>query len=135
MQNITFCGVGAHHQNDIYERIIKDLTLSSRTLVLHAQSHWPEYITTIFWPFALVAAADRTNYIHVDMHGQTPEMKFSNTIGSSTRLSHFHTFGCPVYIMDADYKVLVVEVPLNGTLEIVLGYILVIPHHTQEVLL
>ena len=34
------------------------------------------------------------------MHGQTLEMKFSKTIGSSTRLSHFHTFVCPVYILD-----------------------------------
>ena len=73
MQNLTFCGVGAHHQNGIYERIIKDLTLSSRTLVIHAQCHWPEYITTMFWPFALVAAADRMNNLHVDMHSQTYE--------------------------------------------------------------
>ena len=101
MQNLTFCGVGAHHQNGVSERIIKDLTLSSRTLVLNAQLHWPEYITTMFWPFALVAAADRMKNLHVDMHGQTPEMKFSNTIGLSTRLSHFHTSGCPVYILDA----------------------------------
>ena len=50
MQNLTFCGVGAHHQNGVSERIIKDLTLSSRTLVLHAKSHFPEYITTMFWP-------------------------------------------------------------------------------------
>ena len=28
-------------------------------------------------------------------------MKFSNTIGSSTRLNHFHMFVCPVYILDA----------------------------------
>ena len=48
-----------------------------------------------------MAAADRMNNLHVDMHGQTPEMKFSNTIGSSTRLIHFHMFGCPVYILDA----------------------------------
>ena len=34
-----------------------------------------------------------------------------------------------------DYKVLVVEVPLNGTLELVLGYILVITHNMQEVML
>ena len=61
----------------------------------------PEYITTMFWPFALVAAADIMNNLHVDMHGQTPEMKFSKTIGSSTRLSHFHTFGYPFYILDA----------------------------------
>ena len=58
----------------------------------------------MFWPFALVAAADRMNNLHVNMHGQTPEMKFSNTIGSSTRLSHFHTFGYPVYILDARLK-------------------------------
>ena len=53
---------------------------------------------------ALVAAADRMNNLHVDMHGQTSEMKFSNTIGSSTILSHFHMFGCPVYILDARLK-------------------------------
>ena len=74
MKNLTFCGVGAHHKNGVSERIIKYLTLSSQTLVLHAQRHWPEYITTMFWPFALVTAVDRTNNLHVDMHGQTPEM-------------------------------------------------------------
>ena len=58
------------------ERIIKDLTLSSRTLVLHAQRHWPEYITNMFWPFDLVAAADRMNNLHADMHGQTLVMNF-----------------------------------------------------------
>ena len=40
MQNITFCDVGAHHKNGVSERIIKDLTFSSRNLVLHAQRHW-----------------------------------------------------------------------------------------------
>ena len=34
-----------------------------------------------------------------------------------------------------DYKVLVAEVPLNGNLKLVLGYIFVIPHNTPEVLL
>ena len=92
-QNLNFCGVGAHHQNGISERIIKDLTMSSRTLVLRAQRHWPEYIITMFWPFDLVAAADRMNNLHVDMHGQTLENKFSKTIGSSTRLINFYTFG------------------------------------------
>ena len=28
-------------------------------------------------------------------------MKFSDTIGSTTRLSNFRTFGCSVYILDA----------------------------------
>ena len=41
MKNLTFCGAGTHHKNGISQRIIKDLTLSSRTLVLHAQRHCP----------------------------------------------------------------------------------------------
>ena len=101
MQSLTFCGVGAHRQNGVSERVIKNLTLSARTLVLHPQRHWPEYITTMFWQFSLVAAADRMNNLHIDIHAQNPEMKFSTTIGSSTRLSNFHMFGCPVYILDA----------------------------------
>jgi hypothetical protein len=37
---ITFCGVGAHHQNGIAENRIKLLTLKSRTMLLHAKRHW-----------------------------------------------------------------------------------------------
>ena len=55
LQRITFCGVGAHHQNGITENAIKQLTLISRTLLVHAQNHWPEYISTMLWPFALKA--------------------------------------------------------------------------------
>ncbi len=36
-QSITFCAVGAHHQNGINEWRIKELTLISRTLLLHAK--------------------------------------------------------------------------------------------------
>ena len=39
LQRISFCGVGAHHQNGITENAIKQLTLVSRTILLHAQSH------------------------------------------------------------------------------------------------
>ena len=46
-QKLTFCGVGAHHQNGVAKNTIKQLTLTSRTLLLHAQRHWPEYITTM----------------------------------------------------------------------------------------
>jgi hypothetical protein len=36
-QKITYCAVGAHHQNGIFERQIKELTLISRMLLLHAK--------------------------------------------------------------------------------------------------
>ena len=54
----------------------------------------------MLWTFALVASADIMNNLHAVMNGKTPEMKFSDTTGSTTRLSNFHTFGCPVYILD-----------------------------------
>ena len=69
MQRLTFCGVDAHHQNDIAEANIKQLTLASRTILLHAQRLWPGYISTMLWPFALLAAANRINNMHVDING------------------------------------------------------------------
>ena len=35
-QRITFCAVGAHHQNGVSENAIKQLTLTARTLLVHA---------------------------------------------------------------------------------------------------
>jgi len=60
-QQITFCAVGAHHQNGIVDRRIKELMLIGRTLLLHAVRHWPGYITTMRWPFALKEATYRLN--------------------------------------------------------------------------
>ena len=54
----------------------------------------------MLWPFALVTYSDTMNYIHADMNGKTPNMKFLDTGGSTTRIINFHTFGCPVYILD-----------------------------------
>ena len=101
LQRITFCGVGAHHQNGIAESAIKRLTLVSRTLLVHAQYHWPEFITTMLWPFALKTAQDRINQLNIDLEGKTPDMKFSNVEGRSMKLKDFHTFGCPCYVLDS----------------------------------
>ena len=75
LQRITFCGVGDHHQNGVTENTIKQLTLSARTILLHAQRLWPEYITPMLWPLALLAAADMHNNLFVDLNGRTPKMK------------------------------------------------------------
>ena len=76
MQHLTFCGVGVHHQNGIAEAKTKQLTLPSRTMLLHAQRLWPEYILAMLWSFALLAVADCMNNMHVDSNWLTPEMKF-----------------------------------------------------------
>ena len=71
-QHLTFCGVGAHHQNGIVERKIKDITLSARTILLHAQHYWPEYITTMLWPLAVKCVEDRINNLTINISGTTP---------------------------------------------------------------
>ena len=98
-QELSFCGVGAHHQNGIVENRIKILTLVSRTLLLHAKRYWPKYITVMLWPYALLAAADRLNRFNVDEKGVSPEEKFAE-VEIIRELRDEHTWGCPVYVLD-----------------------------------
>ena len=98
---MTFCGVGAHHQNGISERKIKDVNLFSRTMLLHAIRYCPDFITIMLWPFVTKCAQDRMTNLHVDLNLETPDMKFSNTKAVNVQLKHYHTFGCPVYILDS----------------------------------
>lgn len=110
-QRVTFCSVGAHHQNGITENAIKQLTLSARTLLVHAQTFWPEYISTMLWPFALKAAQDRHNQLNIDLQGKSPDMKFSGVAASTFRFRDFHTFGCPCYILDSRLQSSTIGVP------------------------
>jgi transposase InsO family protein len=45
-QTISFCGVGAHHQNGIAEKRIGDLQRRATTLLLQAHRRWPDAINT-----------------------------------------------------------------------------------------
>ena len=73
-------------------------------MLLHAQRLWPEYISTMLWPFALLAAGDGINNMHVDIDGLTPDIKFSQVTGPAVRLQNYHTFGCPVYVLWQDLE-------------------------------
>ncbi len=46
-QELSFCAVGAHYQNGIVECKIKDLTLITKTLLLHVKWNWPKMITAM----------------------------------------------------------------------------------------
>jgi hypothetical protein len=52
-QQVTFCGVGAHHQNGVAERRIRDIVESGRSMLLHAVHRWPKAVTPNLWPQAL----------------------------------------------------------------------------------
>ena len=99
-QTITFCAVGAHHQSGIIERAIGQLTHDARTMLLHAERYWPEMISPLLWPFALKAAEFKHNYLKLDENGKSKMEKFLN-ITSPIDIKLQHTFGCPVYVLEA----------------------------------
>jgi hypothetical protein len=62
-QEITFLGVGAHHQNGVVERAIKTITAWACTMMLHVILHWPEQTTLELWSFAMDHAVYCGNHI------------------------------------------------------------------------
>ena len=100
-QKITFCAVGAHHQNGIIENKNKMLTLSARTLLLHGIRMWPQMIDTMFWPFAFKAAAERHNCLSLNDSGVTPNAALHGIPQTDIPVKTFHTLFCPVYVLDA----------------------------------
>ena len=98
-QTITYCGVGAHHQNGIAEKRIRDVTEQARKMLLHACSRWPSAVTTALWPYAVRQAQDVRNYLPMNESGQSPMELFAGT-DVAPRLADFHTFGCPIFALD-----------------------------------
>ena len=88
-----------HHQNGVIEWRICVITESAQTRLLHAQSHWPERVDTLLWPFAVKAAIDWLNNLQIDLDGRTPTSKFFGTSSKNLNLDNYHVFGYPVYIL------------------------------------
>eukprot|EP00957_Ditylum_brightwellii_P072266 5493048-Ditylum_brightwellii.AAC.1 len=62
-QTISFCGVNAHFQNVIAEKMIWDLTEAMRKQLLHAMARWPAMILSNLWPYPLQAACATRNHL------------------------------------------------------------------------
>ena len=99
-QTYSYCGVGAHHQNGIAESMNKILTESARILLLHAKRQWPKVISTVLWPYALKMACELHNKLDLDDSLCSPLQKLTQST-DSVRADYFHTWGCPVYVLDA----------------------------------
>jgi hypothetical protein len=100
-QGISFCGVGAHHQNGVAEKRIRDLTEAARTSIIHASHRWPTAVNAHLWPYALRAAAAIRNLVPPKGHTRTPIEAFSGTHHAPReQLKHMHPFGCPIYVLE-----------------------------------
>ena len=97
---MSYCGVGAHHQNAVVESRIKHVCYGGRTILLHAKRKWPDVISTILWPYAVQAIIERHNRLALDDDGKSPLEKFTG-LHDDMLPTTFHTWGCPVYILDA----------------------------------
>jgi hypothetical protein len=101
-QSIIYCGVNAHWQNGITERRIRDLKEQARTMMLHAQHHWPDANNSNLWPYALRIAGNIFNdapQLKGDNKDCTPYEIFTGT-RVHTEVRHHHTFDCPVFVTE-----------------------------------
>ena len=77
-QEVTFCGVGAHHQNGIAERYIRTMVEKARTVLLNAHARWPDAIDMELWTFALRHVITKWNNTpRPDLSFKTPEEVFN----------------------------------------------------------
>ena len=97
-QSITYCGVNAHFQNGIAEKVIRDLQEQARKQLLHAKARWPEVIHLSLWPYALRNSAYIYNLMPSQANGSSPLELFART-EIAPNLRQLHTFGCPVYTL------------------------------------
>jgi hypothetical protein len=95
---MKLCGVNAHHQNGIAERHIRSITECARTMLIHTMLSWPDIITENLWPYAFRLAVNLHNNTP-SSSGLTPTEIFTGQKGRN-RLSYFHTFGCPIFVLD-----------------------------------
>ena len=57
-------------------------------------------ISSVLWQYALQAIIKRHNRLSLNADGLSPLERFSGIIDDNMP-TEFHTFGCPVFILDA----------------------------------
>jgi hypothetical protein len=104
-QGLTFAGVNAHHQNGIAERRIRELQELARTMLIHANKHWPQCATANLWPYTIWMANNVLNETPSlrDKSRRSPLQIFADTMVKPNS-KHWKPFGCPVYVLDSSLQ-------------------------------
>ena len=81
------------------EKRIRDLQDQATTMLMHAESKWPDVISANLWPYALREANESLNATPSKVTGKIANQLFDGS-ETPTVLRHFHPFGCPTYILN-----------------------------------
>ena len=98
-QGYSYSGVNAHFQSGVAERRIRELQDLSRTMLLHANSRWPEAVNSHLWPYALRLACEAFNEAPTAHLKRAPVEIFTKT-AVMVEPKLWRPFGCPVYVLD-----------------------------------
>jgi hypothetical protein len=104
-QDLSFSGVGAHHQNGVAERAIGTVCCLARANLIHMMLCWPDKCNINLWGLALLYAVWIHNRIPKDsLGGLSPEEVWTRVHSDHADLRRAHVFGCPVYVLEADLQ-------------------------------
>ena len=98
-QKLTFCGVGAHHQNGRAEKRIRDIQDLARTSMIFAHQKWSSAIDSRLWPYALRHSNESLNRTCFPGSIKTPLELFSG-VEVLPDIRNQHPFGCPAFAVD-----------------------------------
>jgi hypothetical protein len=98
-QSITFCGVGAHFQNGIAEKRIRDLQESARTMMLRASDKWQVAQSTSLWPYALRLANEALNCTPRSDHNVQSPVELFTSSKVRPNLKNLHHIGTPAFVL------------------------------------
>ena len=98
---MSYCRVGAHHQNGVAERGLQTITRWALAMMMHQLVHWPEYFDPALWPFALDHAVHIWNNLPKERGGLTPNELFAGIKEpQNDAILRSRVWGCPVYVLD-----------------------------------
>jgi transposase InsO family protein len=100
-QQISYSGVGVHHQNGVAERSIQMVTTWVRAMLLHLMINLPGEAWLELWPMAMDQAIYLWNNLSKrDSHMAPIEVFTGIKFENHNHLQRIHAWGCHVYALD-----------------------------------
>ena len=97
---MTYCGVGAHHQNGVSERAIRSIVSWTRAVMMNQMLHWPAGFDEANWSLAMEHACWIWNNLPRQDSRLTPEELFTGLkLPNHDSLNNLRVWGCPVWVL------------------------------------